>query len=138
MLAVHRAGEADRLLNPGDRGVAADLAGGDLPHPANAIEVGAPGDLSQPPVEVQLRLAGRGHAAGRHLERRRAEVLDEMRALGRDVALVEVDDDHRGLGYGRGSSPPPLRRRGGDHVAGAAGSERLVGAPDERRGQTDR
>ena len=135
MLAVHRAGETDRLLNPGDRDVAADLASGDLPNPANPIEVGAPGGLSQPPVEVQLRLAGCGHAAGRHLECRLADVLDEMSPLGRDVAVVEVDHDHCGLGDGLGARPPPLRRRGGDHVAGAAGGERLGGAPDQRRRQ---
>jgi hypothetical protein len=54
-------------------------------------------------------------------------MLDEMRSLRGDVAVVEVDEDHRGFGdAGRFGAAAPRRRRG-NHGAGHA-------EPDSGRG----
>ena len=108
VLAVDRAGDADRLGGLGDRRVATDLAGDGVTQPADPDEFEARRRPGKAPVEVELRLTGYGDAAGCHHKRRRAELLDEMSSLGLDVAVVEIDDDHGGLGDVGGPGPPTL------------------------------
>ncbi len=53
--------------------------------------------LGEAPVEVQFRVPALGQAAGSDLEGSRSKMLQKMRAFGRDVAVVEVDEEDAGL-----------------------------------------
>ena len=96
--------------------VAADLGRDVAAQAAEAADVVALGGLAELPPDMALALALGRHAAALDHHGRRAEVALQMRALGGDVAGVEIDDhglhpqDLGGFGLAGG------RHRAGDHV----------------------
>jgi hypothetical protein len=127
-LGVHRARDSDRLMRRAEGGIAADLGGDHVPRPAHGLYVLAFGGLGQPPIEMQLALAFRRDAAGCDLERRWPEMVDEMLALGRDVAVVEVDQHDLRLHDARRTRVAGRRNRAWRHEqrhAGVGGPGRL-------------
>ncbi len=96
-LCMHGPGHPDRLVGGFERGIAANLGRDHLARSADPGDVLAFRRLAQAPVEVALARAVRRHAARRDLERRVSEVPDQMVPLGRDVAVIEIDEHDLGL-----------------------------------------
>ena len=116
VLVVDRARHPDRLVRRAEMHVAADLGGDVAAQTADAADVVALGGLGQLPPDMALALALGRHAAALDHHGGCAEVALQMRALGGDVAGVEIDDhglhpqDLGGLGL------PGCGHRAGDHV----------------------
>lgn len=120
MLAVDRAGNADRLVRRPEMPITADLVGDDAAHGAEPCQILAVGRLGNPPPDMQLGGIFGGAAAAFHQQRGRAQVLLQVRQLGGDVTCVEIDDDGLHLLDVLGAGLAVLGDNAGDDIDGRA------------------
>jgi hypothetical protein len=115
-LVIDGAGHADRLMGRAEMRIAAHFQRDLAAEPAEAGQVRPFRGLGQLPPDMQLgRALGRG-AAALDNQRRSPEVVDEMIALGRDVARVEIDHEALHLQDVGRAGLARLRHRAGDDI----------------------
>ena len=113
---MDRPGHPDRLVSGAEAVVTADLQRHRRPQLAEPGQVLALGRFCQLPPQVQLGLPILGDPAALDDQRRRAEVADQVVALGGDVALVEIDDQRLHLPDMLGAGLAVVSDRAGDHI----------------------